>query len=143
MAAALGDPSWRDPASTVQLVFLVGDAAPQVGRQVDTPYTASIVDAARRGVTVHAIAASNTDDSAEVAFRHIAQGTGGRFVFLTYGAGGTATGPSTDIASTDYEELSLDDLVVRLVGEELAALTGTTFGAPSPDPVPPTDPPGQ
>ncbi len=142
-AAALSDPSWRDPASTVQLVFLVGDAAPQVGRQVQTPYTASITEAATRGITVHAVAASNTDDSAEVAFRQIAQGTGGRFVFLTYGAGGTATGSSTDIASTDYEELSLDDLVVRLVGEELAALTGTPFVAPAPDPVPSTDPPGQ
>lgn len=142
-AAALSEPSWRDPATTVQLVFLVGDAAPQVGRQVATPYTESIMEAATRGITVHAVAASNTDDSAEVAFRHIAQGTGGRFVFLTYGAGGTATGSSTDIASTDYEELSLDDLVVRLVGEELAALTGTPFVAPVPDPVPTTNPQGQ
>ena len=57
-------------------------------------------------------------------FRQIAQATGARFVFLSYGAGGAATGPSTDIDSTDYEELALDDLVVRLVAEEVAALTG-------------------
>ena len=36
-------------------------------------------------------------------------------MFLAYGAGGAATGAHTDIASTDYEELTLDDLVVRLV----------------------------
>jgi len=143
-AAALAEPSWRDPGTTVQLMFLVGDAAPQVGRQVEQPYTTSILRAAERGITVHAIAASQTDDPAEVAFRHIAQGTGGRFVFLAYGAAGSATGASTDIASTDYEELSLDDLVVRLVGEELAALTGTPFVDADPDPtVPPTNPPGQ
>lgn len=143
-AAALGEPSWRDPASTVQLVFLVGDAAPQVARQVPQPYTASIQAAASRGITVHVVAASQTDDPAEHAFREIAQGTGGRFVFLSYGAAGAATGPSTDIAATDYEELSLDALVVRLVGEELAALTGETFTAPVPDStVVPTDPPGQ
>ena len=143
-AAALAEPSWRDPASTVQLVFLVGDAAPQVERDVQQPYPVSIQQAASRGITVHVVAASQTDDPAEHAFREIAQGTGGRFVFLTYGAAGSATGPITDIASTDYEELSLDQLVVRLVGEELAALTGEPFVAPTPaSTVPPTDPPGQ
>ena len=131
-AAALAEPSWRDPAATVQLVFLVGDAAPQVSRQVEQAYPQSIAEAARRGITVHAVAASSTDDEAEHTFREIAQGTGGRFVFLAYGAAGTATGEHTDIDATDYEELSLDQLVVRLVGEELAALTGEAFTPPVP-----------
>jgi len=142
-AAALSDPSWRDPASTVQLAFLVGDAAPQVARQVPKPYPASIQEAASRGITVHVVAASQTDDPAEHAFREIAEGTGGRFVFLAYGAGGTATGEHTDIASTDYEELSLDQLVVRLVGEELAALTGDTFSPPPTTSTVPTTDQGQ
>lgn len=143
-AAALGDPSWRDPASTVQMIFLVGDAAPQVGRQVEQTYPQSILEASSRGITVHVVAASQTDDPAEHTFREIAQGTGGRFVFLAYGAAGTATGEHTDIASTDYEELSLDQLVVRLVGEELAALTGETFTPPAvADTVPTTDGQGQ
>ena len=90
----------------------------------------SIKAAQARGITVHAIAASSTDDEAEHAFRAIAQGTGGRFVFLAYGAGGAALGEHTDIASTDYEELSLDALVVRLVAESLAALTGTEPAPP-------------
>lgn len=143
LAAALHDPSWRDPATTVQMIFLVGDAAPHVERQLDQPYTASIKAAAARGIVVHSIAASNTDDPAEHAFREIAQGTGGRFVFLSYGAAGAAIGPNSDIASTDYEVLSLDDLVVRLVGEALAHLTGTTFTEPTSTTVPPTNPPGQ
>lgn len=53
-------------------------------------------------------------------------------MFLAYGAAGTATGEHTDIDATDYEELSLDQLVVRLVGEELAALTGEAFTPPVP-----------
>ena len=65
-------------------------------------------------------------------FRQLAQATGARFVFLSYGAGGAATGGSTDIDPTDYEELSLDDLVVRLVTEELAALTGDETQVPRP-----------
>ena len=129
-AAALDEPTWRDPASTAQFVFLVGDAAPHVERNVQQPYPASIAAAQARGITVHAIAASSTDDTAEHAFRAIAEGTGGRFVFLAYGAAGAALGEHTDIASTDYEELSLDALVVRLVAESLARLTGTDVVVP-------------
>jgi len=139
-AEALAVPSWRDRHDAVQLVFLIADAAPQVGRSTVTPYTETMLAAAARGITVHAIAASNTDDAAEHAFRTIAQATDGRFVFLTYGAGGAATGASTDIARTDYEELSLDDLIVRLVSEQLDVLTGTTTEAPT---TTTTTPPGQ
>jgi hypothetical protein len=143
LAAALGEPAWRDPATTVQLMFLVADAPPQIGRQVPTPYTQSIVDAAARGITIHAIGASNTDDQAEVVFRQVAQATGGRFVFLAYSDGTTATGPNTDIDALDYEELPLGDLVVRLVSESLATLTGAPVDAPPATTVPPTNPPGQ
>jgi len=147
LADAMSVPSWRDPATTVQLVFLVADAPPQIQRTVQTPYPASVVDAIARGVKIIPIASSESDDQAEAVFRQIAEATGGRFVFLSYGAAGAATGASTDIESTDYEELSLDDLIVRLVTEELAALTGAD---PVPDSVPdtvvttpPTNPPGQ
>ena len=147
-AAALNDPTWRDPATTTQMIFLVGDAAPHIERQLDQAYPQSIHVAAERGITVNVVAASSTDDPAEHAFRAISEGTGGRFVFLAYGAGGAALGENTDIKSTDYEELSLDDLVVRLVSEQLAALTGTPSTPPATTSdtaptVPPTNPPGQ
>ncbi len=143
LADALAEPSWRDPAETVQLVFLVADAPPQVGRQVERGYPASVVEAVGRGAKVFPIASSESDDQAEAVFRQVAAGTGSRFVFLSYGAGGAATGASSDITSTDYEELSLDDLVVRLVAEELAALSG---GEPAPQPTSspsPSTPPDQ
>jgi hypothetical protein len=144
LAEALAAPSWRDPASTVQLVFVVADAPPQVGRQVTTPYPASVLAAVGRGIKVFPVASSGTDDQAEAVFRQIAQATGGRLVFLSYGAGGAALGGSSDIASTDYEELALDDLVVRLVAEELAALTGDDATVPPPSTTTSTtNPPGQ
>ena len=71
----------------------------------------------------------------------MAQATGAPFVFLSYGAGGAATGGSTDIQSTDYEELALDELVVRLIAEELDDLGGggqvtvpTTVAPPTTNP---------
>ena len=76
-------------------------------------YDESIRTAVSRGIKVFPVASSESDDQAEAVFRQIAQATGARFVFLSYGAGGAATGASTDIDSTDYEELALDDLVVR------------------------------
>ena len=132
LADALSRPSWRSAAETVQLVFLVADAPPQVLRQVPVPYTDSMRNAARRGIKIFPVSSSGTDDQAEFVFRQFAQFTGARYVFLTYGAGGRATGPSSDIGQRDYEELSLDDLIVRLVAEELAALDGAPDAVPPP-----------
>ena len=141
-AEAVDAPTWRDPATTLQMMFLVADAPPHVERQV-TGYDESIRSAVSRGIKVFPVASSESDDQAEAVFRQIAQATGARFVFLSYGAGGAATGPSTDIDSTDYEELALDDLVVRLVAEEVAALTGDQAVVPPPTPTTTTNPPQQ
>ena len=122
LADALGRPTWRPAGQAVQLVFLIADAPPQIARQVPTPYTESMINAAGRGIKIFPVSSSGTDDQAEYVFRQLAQFTGGRYVFLTYGAGGRATGDATDIGERDYEELSLDDLIVRLVAEEVDAL---------------------
>ncbi|MDA3030994.1 MAG: VWA domain-containing protein [Actinomycetota bacterium] len=128
LADALAKPAWRDPAEAIQLIFIVADAPPQVGRQVATPYTESVVTAIERGIKIFPVASSESDDQAEAVFRQLAQATGAPFVFLSNGAGGAATGGSTDIASTDYEELALDELVVRLIAEELSALSRSAAG---------------
>jgi hypothetical protein len=143
LASALSEPTWRDPASTLQLVFLVGDAPPRLDRQVPVEYPAAVIDAVARGIKVFPIASSESDDQAEAVFREIAAATGARFVFLSYGAQGAATGGATDISSTDYEELPLDALVVRLIAEEVAALSGTPVELPPATTPPVTNPQGQ
>ena len=125
LAEAMAAPTWRPAESTIQLVFLVADAPPQVTRQVSVPYSESMTGAAERGIKIFPISSSGTDDQAEFVFRQLAQFTGARYVFLTYGAAGSATGPSTDIHEQEYESLSLDDLVVRIISEEIESL-GTT-----------------
>ncbi|MEM7142778.1 MAG: VWA domain-containing protein [Actinomycetota bacterium] len=131
MDEALGDamqlPDWRRQ-NAVQLMFLLADAPPQVQREVNVPYTATAVAAAESGVKIFPIAASGTDDQAEYVMRELAFVTGGRYVFLSYGVGGAATGGSSDITTQDYDELPRDQLVVRLVQDELAALTGVEPG---------------
>lgn len=143
LADVLAAPTWRSADDAIQLVFLVADAPPQVTRQVTAGYPESVRAAIERGVKLFPIASSESDDQAEAVFRQIAQATGAPFVFLSYGAGGAATGESTDIERTDYEELALDELVVRLIAEELAALSGGEVTPPPTTTPPTTNPEGQ
>lgn len=124
LAEAVAAPSWR--ADAIKVMFLIADAPPHLERQLDVDYVEASRRAARKGIKIHPLAASGTDDQAEAVFRSVAQFTGGRFVFLSYGqvGSGAALGTSSDIDATDYEELPLDALLVRLVAEDLAARSG-------------------
>jgi von Willebrand factor type A domain len=128
LADALDKPTWRPAGEATQLIFLVGDAGPQVQRQVRKTYADSAKDAATRGIKIVPIASSNTDDLAEYVFRQVAQFTGGRFVFMSYGAegNGAAVGGSTNIDTTSIDELPLDQLIVKLVSDEVSARRGVT-----------------
>ncbi|HEV7535902.1 MAG TPA: vWA domain-containing protein, partial [Acidimicrobiia bacterium] len=118
---AVTAPSWRGD-DTVKLVFLVADAPPHLDYQNGPDYAADVRDAARRGIKIMPIASSGLDDQGEYIFRQLAQITMGRFTFLTYGADGASPGDHTDHHVSDYAVLALDDLVVRLVSDELRPL---------------------
>jgi hypothetical protein len=120
---AIHKPSWRG-GQTVSLAFLIGDAAPHLDYPDDADYAVEVFEAAKRGIKIEPIASSGLDDQGEFVFRQLAQLTGGRFSFLTYGAAGAPEpGDTTSHHVDDYSVLSLDDLVVRLVSDELAPLT--------------------
>jgi hypothetical protein len=117
---AIHKPSWRG-GQTVSLAFLVGDAAPHLDDPDDADYAIEVFEAAKRGIKIEPIASSGLDDQGEFVFRQLAQLTGGRFSFLTYGAAGAPEpGDTTTHHVDDYSVLSLDDLVVRLVSDEIA-----------------------
>ncbi|HET9770102.1 MAG TPA: VWA domain-containing protein, partial [Acidimicrobiia bacterium] len=115
---AVTDPSWRGD-DTVKLVFLIADAPPHLDYQDGPDYAADVRAAARRGIKIMPIASSGLDDQGEYIFRQLAQITMGRFTVLTYGADGISPGDRTDHHVSDYAVLALDDLVVRLVADEL------------------------
>jgi Mg-chelatase subunit ChlD len=121
---AIHKPAWRG-GQTVSLAFLVGDAAPHLDYPDDADYAVEVFEAAKRGIKVQPIASSGLEAQGEFIFRQLAQLTGGRFSFLTYGASGAPEpGDTTTHQVKDYSVLSLDDLVVRLVRDELAPLSG-------------------
>jgi hypothetical protein len=106
---------------TVSLIFLVADAPPQLIYANDYDYAEEVFEAVERGIKIFPLASSGLDDQGEYIFRQLAQISAGKFLFLTYGAGG-APGDETTHHVEDYSVLSLDELVVRMVEEELAHL---------------------
>jgi hypothetical protein len=114
-------PEWR-VEETVSLIFLVADAPPHLDYANDYNYAKDVFEAVERGIKIFPLASSGLDDQGEYIFRQLAQISSGKFLFLTYGAGG-APGDETPHHVDDYSVLSLDELVVRLVEEELAQLS--------------------
>jgi uncharacterized protein YegL len=126
--------AWRGD-DTIQLVFLVADAPPHMDYQNDVSYALTMQDALTRGIKVHPIASSNLDDNGEFIMRQIAQYTMGKFLFLTYEGGVPGTPgderpdlevgePEDEQGRGDYSVSQLDELVLRLITDEIDALTG-------------------
>lgn len=109
---AVNQLTWDD-GEAVRLTFVVADAPPNVGQGV--PHTTSMVQALSKGIKIYPLAASGLDWLGEYVFRQLAQFTGGKFLFLTYG-GQT----SHDVGPV--QSSNLDDLVVGIVKNELANL---------------------
>lgn len=120
---ALNEPEWRIE-NTVSLVFLIADAPPNL-EYGDGQYNYAVhtQQAAEMGVKIFSIASSGLDQQGEYIFRQMAQMTGGRFIFLTYGEGGPGTtGDKTDVTvdPDDFTVEALDELIVKIVEEELS-----------------------
>lgn len=118
---ALHSVEWRG-GNTVQLIFLVADAPPHLDYALDYDYAEEMAIAAERGVKIFPIASSGLDDQGEYIFRQLAQYSQGRFIFLTYEGptNGGAPGEVTTHHVEDYSVENLDNLLVKLVEEELA-----------------------
>jgi Mg-chelatase subunit ChlD len=123
--ASIHEMDWRSE-DTVRLIFLVADAPPHLDYPQDFDYAQEMAVAAANGIKIFPIAASGTDDQAEFIFRQVAQFTQARFIFLTYESP-TQGGEPGDVSTmnvSSYGVQDLDDLVVRLVREELAHQEG-------------------
>jgi hypothetical protein len=107
----------------VSLIFLIGDAPPHLDYGQASHYAVEVFAAAGRGIKIFPIASSGLASDGEYIFRQLAQISGGRFLFLTYGEGGPGTtGQEIELEVSGYAVSSLESLIVRLVAEELAHL---------------------
>lgn len=115
--------SWRGTGAT-RMVILLADAPPHLDYGAPH-YDEDMQAALGKGIKVFSVGASGLDKQGEVIQRQIAQYTGGRFVFLTYGnAHDPTSGPGRETVHDvkNYSVDTLDRLIVRLVTEELGKL---------------------
>jgi hypothetical protein len=117
--------SWRGDEA-IKLVFLVADAPPHLDYANDYDYAQEMIAAAWKGIKIHPIASSGLKQDGEFIFRQIAQYTMGHFIFLTYEQGGAGEPgeerPDLAAGQGNYTVDQLDDLVLRLITDEIAAL---------------------
>jgi hypothetical protein len=122
---AVQDMSWRGD-DAIKLIFLVADAEPHLDYEADYDYAYEMIAAAWEGIKIHPIASSGLSPTGEFIFRQIAQYTQGHFLFLTYknGVAGTAGTQRTDLesGSGEFTVEYLDDIVLKLITDEIAAL---------------------
>jgi hypothetical protein len=119
--ASIYEMDWREE-DTIRLIFLVADAPPHLDYGQDFDYAQEMAVALANGIKIFPIAASGTDDQAEYIFRQMAQFTQARFIFLTYEGPGSGGEPG-DVGTMNvgsYGVQDLDDLVIRLVEDELS-----------------------
>jgi hypothetical protein len=148
--AAVQNVSWRGD-DTIKLVFLVADAPPHLDYPNDFDYALEMNAASARDIKIHPIASSGLTSDGEFIFRQLAQYTMGHFLFLTYQGGssgapgesrsdlqvGTPANPQQG-QQGDYTVERLDELVLKLVREEIAARGQRPESANTPlTPVPP------
>ena len=125
---AVNNANWNeDDPNAVRLTFLIADAPPHLDYEQDYDYSYTLIQAQEKGIKVFAVASSGLTKKGEFIFRQIAQQTMGRFIFLLYPDGEQGSLQTPHDVGDDYVVESLDNLIVRLIREELA---GTTKAQP-------------
>lgn len=113
--AAVEQLAWGRDA--LRLCFLVADASPHMDYADDVPYVATLRSAVAKGIKVYPTGASGLEPVGSYVMRQIAQFTLANFLFIEYGksAGGHGVEEGT------YQTNNLDDIVLRIVKQELSA----------------------
>jgi hypothetical protein len=116
LEASINQMNWSESART-RLLFLVLDAPPHQNETVIAKISELIENAASKGIKIIPVTASGIDKTTEFLMRSFAIFTNGTYVFITdhSGIGGDHIEPTIG----DYEVEKLNDLIVRLVSENI------------------------
>jgi hypothetical protein len=110
--SAINNLSWSESARA-RILFLILDAPPHQGSQINERLQRLILQAAEKGIRIIPVGASGIDKSTEYLMRALALGTNGTYTFLTdhSGIGNSHIKPSTD----SYEVETLNAILVRIL----------------------------
>lgn len=112
MQVSIDELKWSSGNST-KIMFLILDAPPHQSEENIRKLYDKIKTAAKKGITIIPLAASDTDKETEYLMRTFALLTNGTYTFLTNdsGIGNNHIKPTTD----SYEVEKLNDLLLRLI----------------------------
>lgn len=123
----VNDHDWRSP---VRILFLVMDAPPH-NRGENYELKSALAQAAAEGIRIVPVASSGVDEESEYLMRTLAAGTGGQYLFLTDDS--EVGNDHKDPTAEQYETGHLNDLMVRVIQDYLAAGSRTEMPVVSVD----------
>jgi Mg-chelatase subunit ChlD len=125
LESSLRDIEWN--ADGIRLGFIITDAPPHLDYGQEFTYAVASEEARERGIKFFSVGTSGLPLSGEYVLRQIAQYTGGKYIFLTYGEEGESEGGEPGSVShhtgTNYQTDKLEAIIIRFTKEELAHLT--------------------
>ncbi|MBN1648894.1 MAG: VWA domain-containing protein [Spirochaetales bacterium] len=128
---------WSGAANAIKLAYLITDATPHLDYADQQFSYADAMKAARRiGLKIHTIGTGGLDVNGEYILRQIAQYTGGKYIFLTYGESGESSGGTIGSVShhtgANYQTDKFESIIIRFSREEIAWLSSTPLPADDP-----------
>ena len=131
---SLHDIEWN--TNGIRLGFIITDAPPHLDYGQEYTYADASREARERGIKLFSVGAGGLPLSGEYVLRQIAQYTGGKFIFLTYGEEGESEGGEPGSVShhtgANYQTDKLEAIIIRFAKEELAHLTDESLEEDNP-----------
>ncbi len=110
----------------IRLAFVVTDAPPHLDYGQAFTYGDAAHFARRKGIKIHTLGVGGLSLQGEIAMRQIAQVTGGKYVFLTYGERGESDGGREASVShhtgDNWVSERLETALLRLARDEIAQI---------------------
>jgi Mg-chelatase subunit ChlD len=111
----------------VRLGFIITDAPPHLDYESAYVYPRAVEAARARGIKYYSVGTGGLDLQGEYILRQIAQYTGGKYIFLTYGETGESEGGSVGSVShhtgSNYQTDKLEAIIIKFAKEEMSYLT--------------------
>jgi len=131
LEAALRRLAWTPRG--IRLGFVITDAPPHLDYESSrTSYADSVRESRRYGIKFHTVGTGGLPLSGEYVLRQIAQYTGGRYIFLTYGETGESEGGAPGSVShhtgANWTAENLETIIIRFAKEELSQLSDEPLG---------------
>ena len=111
----------------IRLGFIITDAPPHLDYDQEYTYADASAEARERGIKLFCVGTGGLPLAGEYVLRQIAQYTGGKYIFLTYGESGESEGGEPGSVShhtgANYQTDKLEAIIIRFAKEELSHLT--------------------